>query len=263
MIVAVLTVLAATGVILAGLGTSQKITSDIFEQNIGSGGLKICHLSDFHYPHNGVTAEKLLEKVSAVSPDYIFLTGDMLDCRAERKDLGALAEIYKKLRDIAPVFGVIGNHEIGSPLLNEYLEKSEECGVYILNNEVKNIIFKGKKISFAGVGDAMPYRKKNLDHAERLQKTVLLLAHRPELFKEYAESDLEKPAAVFAGHAHGGQIRIGNRGLYAPGQGLFPEYTSGQYKFGDSVMYVSRGLGDSYNDFRCFNPYHIIAVTFG
>ena len=47
-------------------------------------------------------------------------------------------------------------------------------------------------------------------------------------------------ALTVAGHCHGGQVRIGRQGLYAPGQGVLPRLTSGLY-FDDRLL-VSRGV---------------------
>ena len=70
----------------------------------------------------------------------------------------------------------------------------------------------------------------------------VLLAHYPEqieYYRSFGKFDL-----ILSGHAHGGQWRIPGilNGLYAPNQGLFPEYAGGRYDFEDSVMIVSRGL---------------------
>ena len=45
----------------------------------------------------------------------------------------------------------------------------------------------------------------------------VLLCHRPEDYMHRLRG--AKVDLVLAGHAHGGQIRIGGQGLYAPGQG--------------------------------------------
>ena len=68
---------------------------------------------------------------------------------------------------------------------------------------------------------------------------------------------------IFTGHAHGGQFRIPliGGGLVAPDQGLFPEFTSGLHIRGSSIMFISRGLGNSIVPIRIFNRPEIIAVT--
>jgi hypothetical protein len=87
-----------------------------------------------------------------------------------------------------------------------------------------------------------------------------LLTHRPELFDLYAENNMD---LVFAGHAHGGQIRIPFiGGVVAPDQGWFPQYSSGKYMHGDSTMYVSRGLGNSIIPVRINNNPEILVVRF-
>ena len=80
----------------------------------------------------------------------------------------------------------------------------------------------------------------------------IVLAHEPQYLDE--EYVLSSPDLIITGHAHGGQVRlpfIG--GLVAPDQGFLPEYTAGEYKSGDTAMYVSRGLGNSVIPLRVFN----------
>ena len=75
----------------------------------------------------------------------------------------------------------------------------------------------------------------------------LLLCHHPEHFRSVPPSvDL-----VISGHAHGGQWRMFHRGLYAPGQGWFPQYTSGVY---ENRLVVSRGLTNTVLIPRFHNP---------
>ena len=49
-------------------------------------------------------------------------------------------------------------------------------------------------------------------------------------------------------------------GLYAPGQGWFPEYTEGLYIAGETSMIVGRGIGDSTELPRVFNPPEISTI---
>ena len=80
---------------------------------------------------------------------------------------------------------------------------------------------------------------------------TVLLCHRPELFGLYEEAGV---CLTFTGHAHGGQVRIPFvGGVIAPNQGFFPAYDSGMYQSGDSVMLVSRGVGDSIIPLRINN----------
>ena len=66
----------------------------------------------------------------------------------------------------------------------------------------------------------------------------LLMCHHPEYYPRHiAPHDID---LTLSGHAHGGQVRIGKQGLYAPGQGLLPRLTSGFYDGGR--LLVSRGM---------------------
>ncbi|MBE6754081.1 MAG: hypothetical protein E7559_07015, partial [Ruminococcaceae bacterium] len=53
----------------------------------------------------------------------------------------------------------------------------------------------------------------------------------------------------------------GGQGLYAPGQGFFPEYTSGYFLTGENTqMIVSRGLGNSLFPQRLLNRPELVVV---
>ena len=81
----------------------------------------------------------------------------------------------------------------------------------------------------------------------------LLLCHHPEYWPRYLRAlPIE---LTFSGHAHGGQIRLFDRGLYAPGQGLLPTYTSGLY---EDRLLVSRGLSNNVIIPRLFNPTELV-----
>ena len=69
----------------------------------------------------------------------------------------------------------------------------------------------------------------------------ILLSHRPEYYETYKKYGYD---LVLSGHAHGGQWRIPGilNGLYAPHQGLFPDYAGGAYDYPGGTLVVSRGL---------------------
>ena len=86
----------------------------------------------------------------------------------------------------------------------------------------------------------------------------ILLCHHPEYFVPYIKpTDIE---LTLSGHAHGGQWRIFGRGVYAPGQGIFPRYTSGVI---DSRCVISRGLSNHTLVPRIFNAPEVVMVYLG
>lgn len=221
--------------------------------------LKIAHISDLHFPFNGVELTEILDAVKSVNPDVIALTGDMLDDDGDKEDVISLGKFFAALAKIARCYLVIGNHEIGSPLLDYFIEVTAESGVITLDNKAEFVPVEGGRLAVIGLSDAYPYDKRVKNWAQiRESDLKILLAHRPELVEDYASvTDDKKPDFIFSGHAHGGLLRMGKLAFYAPNQGVFPKYTSGAYVKNGSTMIVSRGLGISGVDYRFFNKYHI------
>lgn len=229
-------------------------------------GYKIVHLSDLHNKSFGKNQKNLVEKIKDIKPDIIFITGDIVDSR--RYDEEPSLELVNSIHKIAPVYYVPGNHEIRSGKLEVLQKNLEQNGCIVLRNENKVITKNNERIIIAGVDDPCNSdvyigEEKVLDG--RIKDSIkdipkaeykILLSHRPEKFPVYAENNID---ITFSGHAHGGQVILPFIGaVIAPNQGLFPKYSSGMYKKGESTMIVSRGLGNSLLPVRVFNKPEIV-----
>lgn len=232
-------------------------------------GYKIAHISDLHNKRFGKNQHKLLDKLKALSPDIIVITGDLIDRR--KYNLETAMEFINGSINIAPVYYVSGNHEAWSGKYSVIKERLTEAGACILDDMSVNLTKNDSAIKLIGLSDpdfltSSYIERTNISNMEKhlakwsnIKDFTILLSHRPELMDLYSENNID---LIFTGHAHGGQIRlpfIG--GLIAPGQGLFPKYTSGSYKRNSSTMYVSRGLGNSIFPVRVFNRPEIVVVT--
>ena len=132
--------------------------------------------------------------------------------------------------------------------------------IVLLENDRVRLELGGEHVTLLGLSDP----SFGGDHARVLGELAagegyrILLSHRPERMKLYAEAGVD---LVFSGHAHGGQFRIPFLGgVIAPDQGLFPEYDSGLYEQDGTAMLVSRGIGNSIIPLRICNRPEILVA---
>lgn len=228
-------------------------------------GFKIAQISDLHNAEFGTDNQKLIDILISEAPDAIVITGDLIDARRTNTEI---AESFaRRCMEIADCYYVPGNHEAR---LGDTYDAFESAliadGVNVLRNGSVRIRKEMDAIHIIGVDDPAFAKASdaitNLDAAlEALSSDdfTILLAHRPELIDEYSKWGID---LVLSGHAHGGQIRLpGIGGLYAPGQGFFPRYTSGNYMVGDTEMIVSRGIGNSAFPLRVNDRPEVVIVT--
>ena len=218
-------------------------------------GFTIAQVSDLHNTQFGTDNQKLLAMLKNARPDMIAITGDLLDSR--NTDPETVIAFVTEAVTIAPVYYIPGNHESRIP--NVYAEVKQvltTLGVVILENRSIILEQDGQQLCLTGLTDPVF----NIPWPDLTSEAYqVVLSHRPELIDLYAQSGFD---LVLTGHAHGGQFRlpfIG--GLYAPHQGFLPEYDSGIHKQGDTVMVVSRGLGNSLFPLRFNNRPELILIT--
>lgn len=231
-------------------------------------GFTIAQVSDLHNKSFGKDQKYILSKLKDVTPDMIIITGDIIDRR--KYDLDIALAFVKGATKIAPVYYVTGNHEAWSDDFQITKTWLIEYGVIFMDDAEATLTRGGSSIKILGVSDPdfltseyaegndVTLMTKQLANWSQDESFKILLTHRPELFDLYSENNMD---LIFAGHAHGGQIRVPFvGGVVAPDQGWLPEYTSGSYVQGDSTMYVSRGLGNSLFPIRINDRPEIVVV---
>ena len=230
---------------------------------------KIAVCADFHSVNRPMPVELALSLLAAAGPDLILFPGDVFsDLRG-----GGVRDPYNEngfrlvsgAARIAPCFFSPGNHEMGVSRENRRL--LEEAGCTVLDNEsVRRGDLTIGGLSSAYAGPKSGYRtppEPNADFPARFAEEPgyrILLCHHPEYWRRTVVG--RGIELTVAGHAHGGQWRIFGRGVYAPGQGLFPHYSSGLYRDSAQILAVSRGMTTSGRFVpRFFNPCEILLLT--
>ena len=235
---------------------------------------KFAIISDLH----GCDPHAAIRLLRSISPDFILAPGDIFEAvdgndeknnQKNKRGFLLLSEAAK----IAPTFYSAGNHEIGGTLSwtrgirldnkspaewsEENLEMLRQTGVHFLDDSY--VFYDG--IAFGGLSSGIlnEDRKPSLSWVREFSMAgcpKILLCHHPEYYEKYlSDYDID---LIVSGHAHGGQWRFFGRGVFAPGQGIFPKYTSGVY---DGRLVVSRGMKKARVIPRFFNPTEVVVVT--
>lgn len=212
-------------------------------------GYRIAVVADLHLPHSLSSPQQVADDVQDAAPDCIFIAGDLAN-RYAHFDKDGIDAFLAALTAIAPCVAVIGNHERGVYREN-YRAAMQKAGIPLMENRFETLERGGQTLPVYGVG----YPPKTVTATD---VPALLLLHHPEDAAAFKSAGF---SLAVCGHAHGGQIGLGKRGLYAPGQGFFPQYVSGLYTVGDMALVVSRGLGDSSLSLRLHNPPHLPVLT--
>ena len=232
----------------------------------GFDGCVIVQLSDLHGALFGEDNRDLLKVVAKERPDYIFLTGDLLD-QYRATPHSYAASLGGALADIAPTYFVTGNHEWALPDVPGLKRALEVAGVQVLTNEYTVLARDGDNAVLAGIDDPNGYadQKTPEEVAEEVRAAFdapfwMLLAHRNNYFEDaYCRLGAD---LVISGHGHGGLVRLPfTDGLVSVERTFFPSYTAGFYQAGGADLFVSRGLGNSGRTFRLFNRPQVAVLT--
>jgi hypothetical protein len=228
---------------------------------------RIVQISDIHFDEFTEPSflRRVLAQVNKLAPDLVLLTGDYVSHIPMGYDfvLGAMHRCGEALRDIAcpQRFAVMGNHDsmLGIAVIQPILAAA---GIPLLVDEHVAIEREGRRFWLCGVNDPVSYVP-NLNSAipAKPDGPVLLMSHGPD----YADEVLAHPRGrlvdlMFAGHSHGGQVRLPLVGaLHTPPGGK--KYVEGLFRMGRMQLYVNRGIGTVGLPFRLNCPPEITLFT--
>lgn len=247
---------------------------------------KLALLGDFH----NADPEPILASLSAHRPSLICISGDI--CYADIPEEGSILDEQENIipflrgcASIAPTFMSLGNHD--AIFCDGDWTFIRSTGVTVLDNEWEEATVGEKaggekKVWIGGLtshyvlerrssSDTRFYPSPDRERAYIQYPDVswinplpegfkILLSHHPEHFG-LVPQDVD---LIVSAHAHGGQWRFFDplkgewRGVFAPGQGLWPRYTRGVY---GGQMVVTAGLRNTAKIPRLFNPTEIVYLS--
>jgi uncharacterized protein len=214
-------------------------------------GLRLVQISDVHIGPllQKEWVEGVVERVRALQPDLVAITGDLVDGTVEelRAHVAPLARLAEAPRG---VYFTTGNHEYYSGV-DDWLRYLPSLGIRPLANERVEV---APGLDVAGIHDPTGRGRYAPDLAGALDgrdpaKPVVLLAHQPRQFREAARRGV---SLTLSGHTHGGQIWP-----FSWLVALVQPYIAGLHRLGDSQLYVSRGTGFWGPPMRVFAPAEI------
>jgi len=246
---------AVTGTVIVGTTYAgyakddcEIVTKEIFLKNLPESfdGFTIGMLSDVH-SSVFMTKSKMRDyalKVNALACDIIVITGDHVNSLVE--EVYPFAEAFTDLKARDGVYGVLGNHDFFTPDVDLVCKEIEACGIRLLRNEGMAITKNGSQLYLLGIDDTGNSKRVEsyLTAATRgCERNIpkILLCHRPYFIEQANNYGID---LTLSGHTHGGQIVIAKLGrtVYAPARIASP-YIAGLYSFGNTQLYVNRGIG--------------------
>lgn len=221
--------------------------------------VEILHLSDLHFTRERFFLKRFFDRLSRLEVDFVFVTGDLMD---HPSGIEPCIRNLKKLKPKKGIYAVLGNHDyrnypsrdIWRWLLTRRTRSvprpaSEtdqlrgalrEAGIRLLTNENVTVPSEGKEAILIGIDDRISGHS-DLNRAFRgVENGALRLAltHSPRLFPALGRRGID---VAFAGHAHGGQVRIPGIGAL-PFARLMSPIIDSTDRFG-FVGIISRGMG--------------------
>ena len=247
-------------------------------------------LSDLHNEDFRPAVRSVREQ----QPELICITGNLINRLKWMDSDSPLASqpnviaLLMACTDIAPTFVSLGNHEW--MLDDKDLDELSSTGATVLDNtwvEHEGLVVGGLTSGYVmrhrrwletltdeersasryprsggitGIvmtpAELLMERLPDDDWLEEFAETPgyhILLSHHPE-YRRLVPKEVE---LILSGHTHGGQWRAFGRGMFSPGQGMWPKLTKGVY---DGRLVVSAGLSNTAPVPRLFNPTEVVYV---
>ncbi len=182
----------------------------------------------------------IVRQAAELRADMIVITGDIVD---EVELFDWIPQTLAQLSAPLGVYFVLGNHDQFTGAASQLRQMLTTAGLIDLGSHCHHFEHSGVEIILAG--NELPWFSPAPDLGDCPSRSPdnsqlrLLLSHSPDQLNWARRNDFD---LMFAGHAHGGQIRIPLVGpIFCPSRhGV--KYASGTFYAAPTLMHVSRGL---------------------
>lgn len=266
--------------VLASLWISKNLLL-VQDYTVDLGGeekeIRAVVISDLHDYEFGEENQQLVEKIAEEAPDLILMDGDMLN--GDSGSARVPVTLIKKLKDVAPIYYALGNHEKAymDRGNKDLIQELADAGAVVLDQEYTDLEIGGMEIRLGGLysyafgtdpktgyneaDDVSEDVRAFLEEFQDTDRVKIMMSHRPDSFIFGDTSKVWDVDLVISGHDHGGQVVLPFLGgLYGGDQGWFPEYIHGLYRKDKIQLFVTSGLSSDKKALPRFNNPPEIAV---
>jgi uncharacterized protein len=218
-------------------------------------GFRIAFISDIQADRytNNTRLERFISKVNSTNPDLILIAGDMITSTPNY--INTSAKYVGKLKSKYGVYSCVGDHDnwaywIDSERsLREVMAAMKKNNIQMIDNgrRVINVSNSEVNVTFVTNTYVETISAETLDSLTRLEKDFdlkIFLTHQPRN-KFIDEAIKYKYDLLLNGHTHGGQVTFFFPFYNLSATLIETKYVRGDFKFGDMLMIVTRGLGMS------------------
>ncbi|MCS6317684.1 MAG: metallophosphoesterase [Nitrospira sp.] len=221
------------------IGLSEPAITRLSVVHAPLAGRRAVHLSDLHLDRYRPRHRALVRSVADLAPDWIFITGDLLNVR---DGLPHMLRFMTELRRLAPVYVTLGNHDHYSGVrVDEFAEQFDRRKVTLLLNQVTFLPMGTGELALVGLDDPSLHRADlRCIPSPQAGRFTLVLAHAPNILDQLTPQHCVDLS--LCGHSHAGQWRFPHIPTFWLPPGCHGR-TGGMYSTGTHRLYVNRGIG--------------------
>ncbi len=205
----------------------------------GAVGLRIAHVSDFHFRRWNRVHDAALDVLLALEYDLVAATGDF-GANSHRwiRSAELTRRFFAPIAERAPVYAVLGNHD------HPNLAESADTPLVFLRNRAVSVQRAGTEVQLAGIEQGHRDRGDvaSVVGKARRDRPLILLAHYPSTVFDLPPGRVD---LQLSGHTHGGQIRLPGLGCVWTNDRIPRRMSRGLHRVGGTFLHITPGMGVS------------------